>query len=242
MVSNANENTLVLSDPRNARSTLSVTLPGRGPLARVKGAFTKGQVRSSAERLNELRRTGEPVVVTLECKGNGTPVARASATRTRTESAGPFLSEGASETGCCGPATDAFSARPYRASLGDRVPSARAARTPHRPPHRADRSMQGKSRQETCTWGDTGWAATRHTALLGPDHQDAPNRADGRTHAKPQRVRPLGRRTVRVRDPRNGDAARSRVTRRRVTVDQVVHDYGDLCQAIMDLASERVCG
>jgi hypothetical protein len=76
MVSNANENTLVLSDPRDARSTLSVTLPGRGPFARVKGAFTKGKYEASAERLNELRRTGEPVVVTLECKGNGTPVAR----------------------------------------------------------------------------------------------------------------------------------------------------------------------
>src|SRR5688572_7103873 len=76
MVSNANENTLVLSDPRDARSTLSVTLPGRGPFARVKGAFTKGKYEASAERLNELRRTGEPVVVTLECKGNGTPLAR----------------------------------------------------------------------------------------------------------------------------------------------------------------------
>jgi len=76
MVSNANENTLVLSDPLDARSTLSVTLPGRGPFARVKGAFTKGKYEASAERLNELRRAREPVVVTLECKGNGTPVAR----------------------------------------------------------------------------------------------------------------------------------------------------------------------
>ena len=76
MVSNANENTLVLSDPIDARSTLSVTLPGRGPFARVKGAFTKGKYEASAERLNELRTAQEPVVVTLECKGNGTPVAR----------------------------------------------------------------------------------------------------------------------------------------------------------------------
>jgi hypothetical protein len=76
MVSNANENTLVLSDPLDARSTLSVTLPGRGPLARVKGAFTKGKYEASAERLNELRTARSPVVVTLECKGNGTPVAR----------------------------------------------------------------------------------------------------------------------------------------------------------------------
>ena len=76
MVSNANENTLVLSDPLDARSTLSVTLPGRGPFARVKGAFTKGKYEASAERLNELRTARSPVVVTLECKGNGTPVAR----------------------------------------------------------------------------------------------------------------------------------------------------------------------
>ena len=76
MVSNATENTLVLSDPRDGRSTISVTLPGRGPLARVKGAFTKGKYEANAERLNELRATRSPVVVTLECKGNGTPIAR----------------------------------------------------------------------------------------------------------------------------------------------------------------------
>jgi hypothetical protein len=76
MVSNANENTLVLSDPLDSRSTLSVTLPGRGPLARVKGAFTKGKYEASAERLNTLRTARSPVVVTLQCKGNGTPVAR----------------------------------------------------------------------------------------------------------------------------------------------------------------------
>jgi len=76
MVSNANENTLVLSDPRDGRSTISVTLPGRGPFARAKGVFTKGKYEASAERLNELRATRSPVVVTLECKGNGTPVAR----------------------------------------------------------------------------------------------------------------------------------------------------------------------
>lgn len=76
MVSNANENTLVLSDPRDEGSTISVTLPGRGPLARAKGVFTKGKYEASAERLNQLRSTRSPVVVTMECKGNGTPVAR----------------------------------------------------------------------------------------------------------------------------------------------------------------------
>jgi hypothetical protein len=76
MVSAANENTMVLSDPLDARSTLSVTLPGRGPFARAKGVFTKGKYEASAERLNELRTDRSPVLVTLECKGNGTPVAR----------------------------------------------------------------------------------------------------------------------------------------------------------------------
>jgi hypothetical protein len=76
MVSNANESTLVLSDPVDARSTLSVTLPGRGPFARAKGVFSKGKYEASAELLNELRAERSPVVVTLQCKGNGTPVAR----------------------------------------------------------------------------------------------------------------------------------------------------------------------
>jgi len=76
MVSAATEETLVLSDPRDERSTISVTLPGRGPLAKAKSVFTKGKYEASAERLNQLRSTRSPVVVTLECKGNGTPVAR----------------------------------------------------------------------------------------------------------------------------------------------------------------------
>ena len=76
MVSNANENTVVLSDPLDARSTLSVRLPGRGPFARARGVFAKGKYEASAEQLNELRAERSPVVVTMECKGNGTPVAR----------------------------------------------------------------------------------------------------------------------------------------------------------------------
>lgn len=35
MVSSADEESLVLSDPSDQRSTLSVTLPGRGPFARA---------------------------------------------------------------------------------------------------------------------------------------------------------------------------------------------------------------
>ena len=76
MVSSANENTLVLSDPADARSTISVTLPGRGPLARVKGVFGQSKHEASDQRLNELRATRTPVVVTLQCKGKGTPNAR----------------------------------------------------------------------------------------------------------------------------------------------------------------------
>lgn len=76
MVSSANEDTVVLADPRDARSTISVILPGRGPLARVKGAFTKGKHEASAERLNELRDDRSPVIVTLECKRDGAPVVR----------------------------------------------------------------------------------------------------------------------------------------------------------------------
>jgi hypothetical protein len=76
MVSNANEDTVVLSDPLDSRSTISATLPGRGPLARVKGAFTKGKYEATAERLNELRADRSPVLVTLECKRDGAPVVR----------------------------------------------------------------------------------------------------------------------------------------------------------------------
>jgi hypothetical protein len=82
IVSSADENTLVLSDASGARSTststrtLSVTLPGRGPLARAKGVFTNSKYEAADQRLNELRTTQTPVVVTLKCKGNGTPIAR----------------------------------------------------------------------------------------------------------------------------------------------------------------------
>jgi hypothetical protein len=76
LVSSADEDTVVLSDPESPRSTLSVTLPGRGPLARAKGVFGKSKYEASDERLNDLRNTRTPVVVTLKCKGGGTPVAR----------------------------------------------------------------------------------------------------------------------------------------------------------------------
>jgi hypothetical protein len=76
LVSSANEDTLVLADPLNSRSTMSVTLPGRGPFARVRGAFGKSKHEASDERLNELRASDSIVQVTLKCQGDGTPLAQ----------------------------------------------------------------------------------------------------------------------------------------------------------------------
>jgi len=76
MVSSANEDTVVLSDPTDSRSTTSVTLPGRGPFARVRGAFGTSKHEASNQQLNDLRMSRTPVVVTLQCKGDGTPLAR----------------------------------------------------------------------------------------------------------------------------------------------------------------------
>jgi hypothetical protein len=77
MVSSANEDTVVLSDPSNSRSTTSVTLPGRrGPFARVKGVFGTSKQEASKQQLNELRLSRTPVVVTLKCNREGTPIAQ----------------------------------------------------------------------------------------------------------------------------------------------------------------------
>ena len=77
VVSSANDETVVLSDPTNSRSTTSITLPGkRGPFARVRSAFGTSRQEAGNEQLNELRMRGTPVVVTLECNGDGTPLAR----------------------------------------------------------------------------------------------------------------------------------------------------------------------
>jgi len=67
VVSSANEGTLVLADPTNVRSTTSVALPGGGG----------GKSREATNQtLGELRASRTPVVVTMECKGDGTPLAR----------------------------------------------------------------------------------------------------------------------------------------------------------------------
>lgn len=66
LVSSANEGTLVLADPTNPQSTTSVTLPGRGG----------GSREATNQKLSELRAGRTPVVVTMQCEGDGTPVAR----------------------------------------------------------------------------------------------------------------------------------------------------------------------
>jgi hypothetical protein len=76
MVSNATEDTVVLSDPSDEASTMSVTLPGRGPFAHVRGFFSNSKYEATQHRLDELRADRTPVVVTLKCRGSGTPSAR----------------------------------------------------------------------------------------------------------------------------------------------------------------------
>ena len=76
LVSNADEDTVVLFDPDDSRSTISLSLPGRGPLQRVKGVFGRNKYEATDAQLNELREARTPVVVTLRCQGDGTPFAR----------------------------------------------------------------------------------------------------------------------------------------------------------------------
>ena len=75
-VSDVDEDTVVLNDPDDARSTISLSLPGRGPLQRAKGVFGTNKYEATATQLNELREERIPVVVTLRCQGDGTPIAR----------------------------------------------------------------------------------------------------------------------------------------------------------------------
>jgi hypothetical protein len=66
LVSSANEGTLVLTDPTNSANTTSVTLPGRGD----------GNREATTQKLSELRAGRTAVVVTMQCDGDGTPLAR----------------------------------------------------------------------------------------------------------------------------------------------------------------------
>ncbi len=76
LISNATEDTVVLSDTADATTSMSLTLPGRGPLARVKGVFTRNKYEATQARLDELRDGRRPVTVTLKCRRGGTPEAR----------------------------------------------------------------------------------------------------------------------------------------------------------------------
>lgn len=76
LVSNVDEETVVLHDPDDARSTMVLSLPGRGPLQRAMGPFGRKRHEATSQRLNALRDSRTPVIVTLRCQGDGTPSAR----------------------------------------------------------------------------------------------------------------------------------------------------------------------
>jgi hypothetical protein len=75
LVSNATEDTLVLSDTADERTTVAIKLPGRGIFARAKGVFSKNKFETAEEVLNQLRDDGTAVVATVKCHGKGTPSA-----------------------------------------------------------------------------------------------------------------------------------------------------------------------
>lgn len=75
LVSSATVDTVVLSDTADERTTMAVTLPGRGVFARAKGVFGRSKYETAEEVLNHLREEGTPVEVTLKCHGKGTPSA-----------------------------------------------------------------------------------------------------------------------------------------------------------------------
>ena len=83
LVSTATEDALVLSDPAGSRMTMSVALPGRGPLAGLRGVIGKSREEKVYQRLQELHDTSTIVRVTLTCKGHATPVARNISYRTK---------------------------------------------------------------------------------------------------------------------------------------------------------------
>jgi hypothetical protein len=85
MVSKANEDLLVLTDPANSNSrlTLSVVLPGRGPLAGLRGVVGKSREEKVYERLQALHDNSTVVSVTMTCKGDAAPVARNISFRTK---------------------------------------------------------------------------------------------------------------------------------------------------------------
>jgi hypothetical protein len=76
LVSNAGARTVVLSDPDDSRSTMSLPLPGRSPLEPANGLWGDKKYEATDARLNELGEARTPVVVTLRCQGDGTPIPR----------------------------------------------------------------------------------------------------------------------------------------------------------------------
>lgn len=77
-VSQASENSIVLTDSTSSATTLAINLPGRGsPSATMRRWFGTSKYELTDQRLNELKAQGTPLTVTMECKGpRVTPVAR----------------------------------------------------------------------------------------------------------------------------------------------------------------------
>lgn len=68
--------TVVLWNGRDASRTVAVRLPDEGIGSRLRGVVGKSRYELSVEQLEELRREGEPVTVTISCQGaERTPVA-----------------------------------------------------------------------------------------------------------------------------------------------------------------------
>src|SRR5688572_30783374 len=76
IVSSADEDKVVLSDPRTPLSRVSVTLPGRTPFALVRGVFGTSKHEVGNERLKDLRASHSLVQVTLKCEGGARPQAQ----------------------------------------------------------------------------------------------------------------------------------------------------------------------
>jgi hypothetical protein len=73
-VSQAYENTVVLSDRNNASTTLAIELPGRGsPGATMHRWLGTSKYQLTAEKLNQLRAQRTPVTATIECRGSKIP-------------------------------------------------------------------------------------------------------------------------------------------------------------------------
>jgi hypothetical protein len=75
-VSRAYENTVVLWDGIDPQATVAVTVPGRNPWQRLRGALGKNKHEVTQETLNRLTQERVPVTVTLECQGNAAPLVR----------------------------------------------------------------------------------------------------------------------------------------------------------------------